>query len=154
MFFDEFCECTGDLSTSTEIEVKKHTKRSNLEPRRNKEKGQSHRRSIGYNQPIDRQEFLGSGRKTQSDRRSIAIYQSIDRPSLKKIDYNNADLSRQKSRSIGQVLWSFTARTPIDRGIKLIDRASIDYRDCLAADRSENKPINRQSLLVKNVIVF
>ena len=23
MLFDEFCECTGDLSTSTEIEVKK-----------------------------------------------------------------------------------------------------------------------------------
>ena len=26
MCFNEFCECTGDLSTCTEIEVKKHTK--------------------------------------------------------------------------------------------------------------------------------
>ena len=57
MCFDEFCECTSDLRTSTKIEVKKHTKRSNLEQRRNGEKGQSHRRSIGHNQPIDRLEF-------------------------------------------------------------------------------------------------
>ena len=42
MCFDELCECTGDLSTSTEIEVKKQTKQSNLEQGRNEEKGQSH----------------------------------------------------------------------------------------------------------------
>ena len=63
MYFDEFCECTSDLSTSTKIEVKKHTKRSNLEQKRNEEKGQSRCRSIGYNQPIDRQKFTGSGEK-------------------------------------------------------------------------------------------
>ena len=52
MCFDEFCECTGDLSTCTIIEVKKHTKRSNLEQRTNEEKRQSHRRSIGHSQSL------------------------------------------------------------------------------------------------------
>ena len=57
MLFDEFCECTGDLSTDTEIEMKKHTKQSNFKQRRTEGEGQSHRRSIGHNLPIDRQEF-------------------------------------------------------------------------------------------------
>ena len=79
MCFDEFCESTGDLSTGTKIEMKKHTKQSILEERKTEEKIQSHRRSIAVHQPIDRQEFQRTGAKRQSDRRSIAAYQPIDR---------------------------------------------------------------------------
>ena len=80
MCFDEFCERTGDLSTCTKIEMKKHTKRSILEQRKTEEKIQSHRRSIAIHQPIDRQEFQRTGaKKRQSDRRSIGAYQPIDR---------------------------------------------------------------------------
>ena len=46
MCFDEFCECTGDLSTDTEIEMKKYTKRNILEQRKTWRERQSHRRSI------------------------------------------------------------------------------------------------------------
>ena len=31
MYFDEFCECIGDLRTNTEIETKKPEKRTDLE---------------------------------------------------------------------------------------------------------------------------
>ena len=61
MYFNEFCEFTGELSIGTEIEVKKHTKQSNLEKRRTKGKGQSHRRSIEHNSAIDQQEIPRSG---------------------------------------------------------------------------------------------
>ena len=97
MCFDEFCYCTSNLSTSTKIKEKEHTKQSNLEQRTNEEKVQSHRRSIRHNQSIDRQEFSGSGIKRQTDRQSIVTLQPIDRSSLKKIDRNNADQYRDRS---------------------------------------------------------
>ena len=46
MLFDEFCECTGDLSTDTEIEIKKYTKRNILEQRKIRGEQQTHRRLI------------------------------------------------------------------------------------------------------------
>ena len=35
MCFDEFCECTGDLSTDTEIEMKKYTKKEHFGAKEN-----------------------------------------------------------------------------------------------------------------------
>ena len=89
MYFDEFCECTGDLSISTEIEVRKHTKRSNLEQRINKKKDRDHRRSIGKNFKDQKQ----SGRTI-------------------------VDQSRNTRRSIGRSLRRTTARSLIDRSMR------------------------------------
>ena len=54
MWFDEFCECTDDLSTGTKIEMKKYAKRNILEQRKTGREIQTHRRSIAVYQPIDR----------------------------------------------------------------------------------------------------
>ena len=96
MLFDEFCECTGDLSTDTKIEMKKYTKRNILEQRKTRGEIQTHRRSIAAYQLIDRQEFQRREAKRQKACRSIAPNQLIDRP-------NDA---------------SHTAGTPIDSGMQ------------------------------------
>ena len=80
MLFDEFCECTGDLSTDTEIEMKKYTKRNILEQRKTRGEIQTHRRSITAYQPIDRQEFQRRETKRQRAYRSMASNEPIDRP--------------------------------------------------------------------------
>ena len=114
MLFDEFCECTGDLSTGTEIEMKKYTKRNILEQRKTWIERQSHRWSIAAYQQIDRQEFQRIQAKSQRACRSIAQNQPIDRPNYA----------------------SHTERAPIDRGIRA-DRSGAQWTwDRTSADRS------------------
>ena len=68
MCFNEFCECTGDLSISTETEVKKYTKRSILEQRKTYPRSIGAdavpsivgSRSIGSNATIDRRCFCAT----------------------------------------------------------------------------------------------
>ena len=121
MLFNEFCECTGDLSTSTETEVKKYTKRNILEQRKTERQRQSHRRSIAAHQPIDRPKFRRIREKPESlpiDRAKLA-----DRlAELRNPHRRNADRSWHSSRSIGNQRFlipherrSIMAYQPIDR---------------------------------------
>ena len=150
MLFDEFCECTDDLSTDTEIEMKKYTKRNILEQRKKGRQRQSHRRSIAEQQPIDRQELQRRETKRQRTCRSIAVYQPIDRQKFERKAAKVrelADRSPYSSRSIGTYTQvTQNQRRSIGRRMKLEAVATpIDRR---------NHPIDRQILLMQNVIVF
>ena len=85
MLFNEFCECTSDLSTYTEIEMKKYTKRNILEQRKTGRQRQSHCRSIAAIKQIDRQKLR---RREEKGReladRSRFISRSIGRSSKEK----------------------------------------------------------------------
>ena len=73
MLFNEFCECTGDLSTSTETEVKKYTKRNILEQRKTRPHGQSEPSPIDRGIGADRSaEVAITSEKRQRTCRSIA----------------------------------------------------------------------------------
>ena len=100
-YFDEFCECTSDLSICTKIEVKKHTKRRNLE-----QKGET---KIKDRIIIDRtgtiSQSIGRNFKDQEQKGRITV-----------------DRSWHTSRSIGTILEdrprhsrSIAAYQPIDR---------------------------------------
>ena len=72
MLFNEFCECTGDLSTSTETEVKKYTKRNILEQRKTRPHGQSEPSPIDRGTLADRSARVAmTSQKRQRHRRSI-----------------------------------------------------------------------------------
>ena len=101
MLFDEFCECTSDLSTDTEIEMKKYTKRNILEQRKTRGQIQTHRRSITAYQPIDRQEFQ-RGKAQKAERLPIDRAKPADRSAqTRESQTSNADRSWNLSRSIG-----------------------------------------------------
>ena len=100
MLFDEFCEYTGDLSTDTEIEMKKYTKQNILEQRKTKGEIQNHRRSIVAYQSIDRQEFQRREAK-QAESLPIDRAKPADRSAqLCESHRRNADRSWNISRSI------------------------------------------------------
>ena len=87
MCSDEFCECTGDLSTGTKIEMKKYTKQSILEQRKTKEKkyraiadrSRYISRSIGRNFKEQEQKGRATADRSQHTSRSIGTI-SEDRP--------------------------------------------------------------------------
>ena len=105
MCFNEFCECIGDLSTGIEIDAKKHTKRSNLEQRRNIWK-RTEPPPIDSSKVADR-----SARNCKTAERGRAI----------------ADRLRHSSRSIGKFLWRITSLAPINRGLGA-DRSGVRWR--------------------------
>ena len=72
MCFDEFCECTGDLSTCMEIEMKKHkkTEQSGAKEKHRKKDSAIADRSGTSSRSINKN--LQDKGKRQNHRRSIA----------------------------------------------------------------------------------
>ena len=132
MWFDEFCECNGDLSTCTEIEMKKHTKRRNLERKSIEDERQIHCRSVRHNQPIDRLRGLQNSGK----------------------DRTFADRLRNTSRSIGPTMRVAQQECRSIAAYELIDRVTmIAETESLSFDRG-TQPIDWHNLLMHNGIIF
>ena len=120
MCFNEFCECTGDLSTGTEIEVKKNTKRigaiwSKGEP---KEKDRATADRLSTIQRLISKKFQDQDHKAER----LSIDRAIRADRLAKL----YEFSQRERRSIA-------AYEPINR-------APNEGRDSVIADRSAKPP--------------
>ena len=120
MLFDEFCECRGDLSSDTEIEMKKYIKRSILEQRKTKGEIQIVDRSRHISRPIGK-----SFKEEKQKGRELA------------------DRSHKTSRSIGPTMRvtqkkrrSIVACEPIDQEPNESETVSAPIDHGLSADRS------------------
>ena len=125
MLFDVFCECTCDLSTGTETEMKKYTKRNIWSKGKHEEKDRAiadrsrhSSRSIGRSCKDEKQKGRGLADRSRLISRSIGRSfkernekpegMPIDRAKLadrsaqlRESDRSNADRSWHASRSIG-----------------------------------------------------
>ena len=117
MCFDEFCECTGDLSTGTKIEMKKDTKRSILEQRKTKEKK--------YRAIADRSRYI-----------SRLIGRSFKEKEQK--DRTTTDRSRHTSRSIGTISEDRPQHSRSIATQQPIDQPTPTKPNIVSADRSRN----------------